>query len=70
MAIAAQILLSGTLARLLPTVRLGSADPARRQVDLLVTALVMPQMNGLDLANRIMAAHRKTRVLYLTGYAT
>ena len=41
-AIAAQILLSGTLARLLPTGRLGSADPARRQVDLLVTDLVMP----------------------------
>ena len=43
--------------RLLPTGRLGSADPARRQVDLLVTDLVMPQINGLDLAHRIMAAH-------------
>ena len=38
-------------------------------LDLLVTDLVMPNMNGTDLAAAILAVHPETRVLYVSGYA-
>jgi signal transduction histidine kinase len=38
-------------------------------IDLLVTDLVMPQMNGLDLAGRIVTEHPETKVLFVSGYA-
>jgi two-component system, cell cycle sensor histidine kinase and response regulator CckA len=38
------------------------------RVDLLVTDLVMPAMNGDELASRLRAKHRDLKVLYLTGF--
>jgi len=38
-------------------------------IDLLVSDLVLPQMNGPDLAARIVRAHPETRVLFVSGYA-
>jgi len=56
---------------------LDTGDPfeARRivesqTVDLLLTDVVMPIMNGLDLATRVEAASPTTKVLLMSGYAT
>jgi two-component system cell cycle sensor histidine kinase/response regulator CckA len=38
-------------------------------IHLLVTDIVMQQMSGPNLATRLAALHRETRVLFMTGYA-
>jgi len=55
---------------------LESAEPeaalelcARRKIDLLMTDFVMPQMNGSELAARVLLTHPETHVLYMSGYA-
>lgn len=40
----------------------------RQRVDLVLTDLVMPQMNGKDLADQIKTLHPETKVLFTTGY--
>jgi CheY-like chemotaxis protein len=41
---------------------------ARERVDLLFTDLVMPGVNGLDLAERARAARPGLKILYTSGY--
>jgi len=41
------------------------ADPIR----LLITDVIMPQMNGPDLAKSLRSVRRETEVLYISGYA-
>lgn len=43
--------------------------PGFRGVDLLVTDLVMPGMDGRQLAQRVRERYPSTRVLYVTGFA-
>jgi PAS domain S-box-containing protein len=44
------------------------ADSTKKQFDLLITDVVMPGMNGSELAARITGKSPKTRVLYISGY--
>jgi CheY-like chemotaxis protein len=46
--------------------QLASSD---QPVDLMVTDLAMPGMNGLDLAEAVLQRHPATRVLYTSGHA-
>ena len=38
-------------------------------IDILITDVVMPGMNGREVSAQLCAVHPNTRVLYLSGYA-
>ncbi len=44
-------------------------NPGLGLVDLLVTDLMMPGMNGRELAANVRKSHPQVRVLYITGFA-
>jgi len=44
------------------------AETHREPIQLLVTDVVMPGMNGRQLAGRLLKIHPETRVLYTSGY--
>jgi two-component system cell cycle sensor histidine kinase/response regulator CckA len=51
-----------------PTEALASAARQSLNIDLLVTDVVMPGMNGGELADRLVAMRPDLRVLFITGY--
>jgi PAS domain S-box-containing protein len=50
------------------TEALATMESQKSKVALLVTDVVMPQMSGKDLAQRLLLAYPGIRVLYLSGY--
>lgn len=52
-----------------PSSALSLEEGYLNRIDLLVTDLIMPEMNGRELATPTVAAHPETRVLYIGGYA-
>lgn len=48
---------------------LSLADHHRGPIDLLVTDVVMPRMDGFTLGERLVESHPETRVLFISGYA-
>jgi two-component system, cell cycle sensor histidine kinase and response regulator CckA len=45
------------------------ANYGSESVDLLVTDVVMPSMNGREVADRLSARHRNLRVMFMSGHA-
>jgi two-component system cell cycle sensor histidine kinase/response regulator CckA len=47
---------------------LALAEQFRNPIQLLLSDLSMPQMNGMELAERLAPLHPETKVLFLSGY--
>jgi CheY-like chemotaxis protein len=56
------------LAASTPGEALALAGAHAGEIHLLLTDLVMPEMNGLDLAARLQASHPGLRLLFMSGY--
>jgi CheY-like chemotaxis protein len=52
-----------------PNEALRIVESEGRPIDLIVTDMVMPQMSGRDLAERLTAVSPNARVLFMSGYA-
>jgi two-component system, cell cycle sensor histidine kinase and response regulator CckA len=59
---------SGELAALSPAEALQLSRQLATPIDLLVTDVVMPGMNGRELADRLLVDQPGMRVLYVSGY--
>lgn len=38
-----------------------------REIDVMITDLILPEMNGLELAERVRVLHPKLKVLFISG---
>jgi CheY-like chemotaxis protein len=47
---------------------LALADAQEGKIDLLITDVIMPEINGRDLADRLQALHPELRVIFMSGH--
>ena len=57
-----------TLVATTPNEAMHLAEEQGGQIDLLMTDVVMPEMNGQDLANQLVALYPNLRLLFMSGY--
>lgn len=53
-----------------PALALSTPELGRGQVDLLLSDVIMPEMNGIDLFNQALKMKNNLKVLFMSGYAT
>ncbi|MBD3278308.1 MAG: PAS domain S-box protein [Candidatus Aegiribacteria sp.] len=53
-----------------PEVALKQAEKYPEEIHLLITDVVMPQMNGLDLAEKLRREHSELKCLFMSGYTS
>ncbi len=58
-----RVLAAGT-----PSVALGLAEKHGGEISLVLTDVVMPEMNGRDLADRLQALYPSLKILFMSGY--
>lgn len=51
-----------------PLEALRIVDQQPGAIDLLLTDVIMPEMNGRELSSRLLARHPGLKVLYMSGY--
>jgi PAS domain S-box-containing protein len=51
-----------------PNAAVKMAEEHKRHIDLLMTDVIMPEMNGKDLANEILKMHPEAKCLFMSGY--
>jgi len=51
-----------------PSEALRLAAEQRGQIDLLITDVVMPEINGKELSQQLLAQHPKLKLIYISGY--
>ena len=44
------------------------ADTEKPEIDMMITDMVMPEMNGKELADKIKIKYPKIQILYTSGY--
>lgn len=51
-----------------PSLALATTEECFGSIDLLITDVVMPEMNGRDLANQLQALYPSLKILFMSGY--